>query len=144
LDFPYERLTRAIKSGNPDAVVGYSTDRLPRLTFFADIASQDAADWLDPPMPDAWFGPGKAYDGLQRSRFFFMDDWIPRKPYQGAFPPPRHTAPQYVKFFQQMAAHRVPVTVNLMITQDVQRGQPFVSPDSLAIMRQVRQTIRGN
>jgi len=144
LDFPFERLTRAVKSGNPDAVVGYSTDRLPRLTWFADFASQDGADWAGEAMPDAWFGPGQAYEGLQRSRFFFIDDWIPRKPYEGVFPPPRHPAQQYVEFFQRMAAHRIPVTVNLMITQDVKRGQPFVSPKSMAVMQQVRRALRGN
>jgi hypothetical protein len=144
LDCPYERLTQAIKSGNPDAIVGYSTDRLPMLTSFADIPSQDGAGWIDAPLPDEWFAPGRAYDGLQRSRFLFIDDWIPRKPLDGSFPPPRHEPGQYVKFFQQMAEHRIPVTINLLIAQDVKRGQPFVNPQSLAIMRQVRRTVRGD
>lgn len=143
LDFPYERLTRAVKSGNPQAVVGYSTDRLPMLTSFADIPSQDGADWIDAPMPDQWFGRGNVYDGLQRGRFFYMDDWIPRKPFEGEFPPPRHETAEYVQFFKQMAARRVPLTVNLMITQDVTREQPFVSPASMEIMKQVRRAIRG-
>ncbi|MFC1652430.1 alpha-L-fucosidase [Planctomycetota bacterium] len=143
LDCPYERITRAIKSGNPDAIVGYSTDYLPMLTAFADIPSQDGYDWADAPLPEEWFGPGCAYDELQRSRFLFMDDWIPRKPLNGVFPPPHHAPEQYVHFIEKMAEQKAPVTINLLITQDVKRGQPFVNPECLAIMRQVRRAIRG-
>jgi len=142
LDFPYEWLTRAIKSGKPDAIVGYSTDLLPMLTYFADIPAQDGSDWLEGPMPEAWF-TGDTYRGLQRCRFLFMDDWIPRRPLNGEFPAPRHAANEYVDFFKQMEANQSPVTVNLLVTQNVTRHQPFVNPGCLEIMRQVRLAIRG-
>ena len=37
----------------------------------------------------------------------------------------------------------VPITVNIMITQDVIRDQPFVNPRSLELMREIRRAVWG-
>lgn len=72
-----------------------------------------------------------------------MDDWIPGKPFNGVFQVgPRHSQPEYVAYFKRMAAARVPVTINLSITQDVTRKQPFFDLRCMEIMKAVRKAIR--
>ena len=73
-----------------------------------------------------------------------MDGWRTRKPFQGAFhDEPRFSKEQYVEYFQKMATARVPVSINLIITQDVTRDRPFFNPKCLEIMKAVRKAVRG-
>lgn len=37
----------------------------------------------------------------------------------------------------------VPITANILITQDVPRYQPFVNPGPLELMRQIRKALWG-
>ncbi|MCB1122142.1 MAG: alpha-L-fucosidase [Verrucomicrobiae bacterium] len=142
--FPFERLSRAMKSGNPEAIVGYSSDRGPAITPFSDIFVSDGNKWLAGPLPKEWYEPGGPYHGQNPAWFLFMDEWIPRKPLNGTFTAdPAHSTEEFVDYFKRMDAADIPVTINLLITQDVTRDQPFMNEKSLAIMREVRKAIRG-
>ncbi len=142
--FPFERLTRAMKSGNPDAIVGYSSDRGPMITPFSDIFVSDGNQWLAGPLPPELYKPDGPYPDQNPAWFLYVVEWIPRKPMNGVFhPDPAHSTQEYVDYFKRMAAARIPVTINLLITQDVTRDQPFMNEKSLAVMREVRKAIRG-
>lgn len=143
-DFPFERLTRAMKTGNPDAIVGYSSDRGPKITPFSDIFVSDGNKWLAGPLPTEWYENDGPYFGQQPAWFLYLDEWIPRQPLNGVFTAdPAHSTEEYVDYFKRMAAAEIPVTINLLITQDVTRNQPFMNEKSLTIMREVRKAIRG-
>ena len=149
-DFPWERFVRALKSGNPDGVVGISNNSYPRVSWFSDLAAQDSGKAFNPAPPKEWFAEGGPYEGLRATWFINLDAWVPREPYNGIIRPnssskggPQHKTAKYVEYFRKMAEANVPITVNMLITQDVTREQPFFHPDCLEVMRQVRKAIRG-
>jgi hypothetical protein len=77
-------------------------------------------------------------------RILHQNRWITKQPFNGKFPlGPKHSEQEYVDYFKNMAAARVPVTINLSITQDVTRKQPFFDPRCMEIMRAVRKAVRG-
>jgi len=143
-DPPWERWTRAIKSGNRDALVGYSPNRAPNVTYFGDLQLGDFGMTLPAPSPPEMFIEGGPYEAVEPGWFIAMDGWIPRQPFNGTFHQgPRFTEQEYVDYFKKMAAARVPVTINLSITQDVTRRQPFFDPRCLAIMRAVGKAVQA-
>ncbi len=143
-DFPFEQLTRVMKSGNPQAVVGFSSDRGPRITPFSDIFVSDGNKWLAGPLPPQWYEPDGPYHEQEPAWFLYLDEWIPRKPMNGVFSSnPVHSTQDYIDYFKRMDEANIPVTINLLITQDVSRSQPFMNEKSMAIMREVRKAIRG-
>jgi hypothetical protein len=90
------------------------------------------------------FAEGGPYEGVEPGWFIAMDGWNPRQPFDGEFHQgPRFQEREYVDYFKTMASARVPVTINLIITQDVTRRQPFFDPRCLAIMRAVRKAVQA-
>ena len=143
-DPPWERWTRAMKAGNEHALVGYSPNRGPNVTYFNDLQLGDFGQQLPEPSPKEMFAIGGPYESAEPGWFLKMDDWVSREPFNGRFPQgPRHTEQEYVEYFKKMAVARVPVTMNLVITQDVTRKQPFFDPRCLNIMKAVRKAVRG-
>jgi hypothetical protein len=62
----------------------------------------------------------------------------------GQFPEDLHAhAESYVEYFKQMAAEKIPVTINLIMTADVTDDHPIFNPKCMAIMEEVRKAIRG-
>ncbi len=99
---------------------------------------------LPEPLPARMFAAGEPFEGLEPGWFIAIDGWRTRKPFQGRFhEQPRHPPARYADYFRRMAAAGVPVTANLIITQDVTRKQPFFNPASLAVMRAVRKAVWG-
>jgi len=147
--FPWRRLAKTLKSGNPDGIIGVSNNHLPCVCPYSDLVAQDSGASLNAPSPPEWSEQGGPFDGMQPMWFFFMDCWIPSEPYNGVIRRsakvdggPIHTPEDYVSYFRNMATAGIPVTINLLITQDVTRDQPFVHPDCLAVMRQVKEALR--
>ncbi|MEO2014461.1 MAG: alpha-L-fucosidase [Fuerstiella sp.] len=139
---PWERFVRAIKAGNPNNLVGFSPGRLPSVTPFNELEANDHGFRLLPPSPKYLFGEEGQLGDVTAGRWMKMDEWIPRLPYNGRIGPgPRHQTSEYIAHFQRMAEANVPITINLLITQDVTRDQPFFNPKCLAVMEQIRKTI---
>ena len=46
-------------------------------------------------------------------------------------------------FFQRMAAAKIPVSINLLMTADVTDKHPIFNPKCMAVMEEVRKAIRG-
>jgi len=143
-DPPWEKWARAIKAGNRAALVGFSPNRAPNVTYFGDLQLGDFRMTLPSPSPPEMFAEGGPYEGVEPGWFIAMDGWNPRQPFDGEFHQgPRFQEREYVDYFKTMASARVPVTINLIITQDVTRRQPFFDPRCLAIMRAVRKAVQA-
>ncbi|TWU42382.1 hypothetical protein [Novipirellula artificiosorum] len=143
LDPPWERWARAIKAGNPDAVVGISSNRGPTVSPFSELAVTDGGRQLSQPEPTA-IGPGRQLGDVTPAWWCAMDSWIVEGPMNGKIGKgPRFTAKDYVSYFKQMETAKIPVTINLAITADVVADHPIFNPDCMAIMEDVRKAIRG-
>ncbi|MFC1760789.1 alpha-L-fucosidase [Planctomycetota bacterium] len=142
-DPPWERWVRAIKAGNPDAVVGFSSNRGPTVSPFSELAVTDGGRQLSQPEPTA-IGPGRQLGDVTPAWWCAMDSWIVKGPMNGKIGKgPKLPAEEYVRYFKQMAAAKIPVTINLVITADVTADHPIFNPDCMAIMEEVRKAIRG-
>ena len=92
------------------------------------------------------FEKGGRYEGLQEHSSFVLDgSWIPRDPYNGIIRAnsnveggPTFSEEEYIEYFKKMDEADVPVTVNILITQDVTKNQPFVNPKSLELMKKIK------
>ena len=73
-----------------------------------------------------------------------LDTWFFGRPLNGKFPGrPRHSAEDYVDFFQRMEAAKIPVTIDLAMTADVTAEHSIFNPQCMAVMEEVRKAIRG-
>jgi len=143
LDPPWERWARVIKAGNPAAVVGFSSQRGPTVSPFSELAVTDGGTALGKPNL-ALIGPGRQLGEVTPTWWFAMDRWIFKGPMNGTIGKgPRFSAVEYVGHFQQLAAAKIPLTINMIITADVTGEHPIFNERCTAVMDQVRKAIRG-
>lgn len=143
LDPPWERWARAIKAGNPSAVVGFSSQRGPTVSPFSELAVTDGGGSMKQPESDL-IGPGRQLGDVTPAWWFKMDDWIVKQPMIGVIGRgPRSTTDKYVAYFKEMAAAKTPVTINMVITADVVAGHPIFNPACASVMDEVRKAIRS-
>ena len=141
----FEGWARAIKAGNPAALVGFSTNRSPAVSPFSDLAVTDGGSELRRPDPQL-IGPGRQLGDVTTAWWCLMDrgGWFARRPMNGRISGgPVHSTEEYVAFFQQMAAAKIPVTINLIMTADVTDEHSIFNPQCMAVMEEVRKAIRG-
>lgn len=143
-DAPWERWSRAIKTGNPNALVGYSPSWGPSVSPFNELELTDGGGQLRGATEQQNFGVNSQHGDVIPARWFHVDGWVSRTPHNGVVGKgPAHPVEDYVRYFKAMDEANVPLTVNLQISADVVKGQPFFNPDSLDVMRAVRKAIRG-
>ena len=148
-DYPlnpsWEGWARAIKAGNPDAVVGFSFNRGTTVSPFNELYVTDGGKELLKPDPQL-IGPGRQLGDVTPAWWFLMDEegWYPNKPFHGKHGKgPVHSTEEYVDFFKQMSAANIPVTVNLIMTADVTADHDIFNPKCMAVMEEIRKAIRG-
>lgn len=149
-DYPlnpdWEGWARAIKAGNPKAVVGLSTNRGPMVSPFSELGVTDSASKLSRHDPQH-FGAGQQFGDVIPAWWCLMDvgGWYASKPLKGQISGgPEHSTEAYVEFFKEMATEGIPVTINLIMTADVTDKRPIFHPDCMAVMEEVRKAIRGH
>ena len=148
-DYPlrpsWEGWARAIKAGNPKAVVGFSSNRGPTVSPFNELAVTDGGSemrQIDPQL----IGPGKQLGDVTPAWWCLMDQggWFKNRPMNGRYSGgPVHSTEEYVEFFKRMAEAKVPVTINLILTADVTGDHPIFNPKCMAVMEEIRKAIRG-
>ena len=148
-DYPlnpsWESWARAIRAGNPKAVVGFSFNRGTTVSPFNDLYVTDGGKELLSPDPQL-IGPARQLGDVTPAWWFLMDEegWFPNKPFNGKHGKgPVHSTEEYVEFFERMAAKKIPVTVNLIMTADVTDDHEIFNPKCIAVMEEVRKAIRG-
>ncbi len=141
-DFPWERFTKALKAGNPGRLIAYNPGTRPSVTPFGDLLASDNGANLRPVMPEKHFT--RQYPGLLQHYSFTLErGWVIKgKPTEG-FPDPVHEAGALIDYIRECDDANVPLSMNMLITQDVTRKQPFVNPKTLTLMKELRKAIRG-
>lgn len=148
-DYPlnpsFEGWARAIKAGNPKAVVGFSSNRGTGVSPFSDLAVTDNASdigQIDPQL----IGPGRQLGDVTNAWWCLMDKegWLSNKVMNGQFGlGPVHSTEEYVNFFKEMEVNKIPVTINMIMTADVTDEHPIFNPKCMEVMEEVRKAIRG-
>ena len=148
-DYPlnpsWEGWARAIKAGNPKAVVGLSSNRGPTVSPFTELAVTDGGSELRQPDPQL-FDPGEQLGDVTPAWWCLMDrgGWFINRPMNGRWGPgPVHSTGEYVDFFKRMAAAKIPVTINLAMTADVTAEHPIFNPECMAVMEAVCKAVHG-
>ena len=137
--FPFEMVTRAAKTGNPNRVVSYNNWIFPKLTSFQDYWIGESTHDLLPPPGATAFGPGGPQEGMQAHLNTFLDDfdWCHTKPNTDMLPP-WHTTEEVVNYVKLAIAEKTVPTINISIYQD-----GTVQEATLKQMQAVRRAIRG-
>lgn len=141
----WEDWAKAIKAGNPKAVVGFSSNRGTGVSPFSDLAVTDSASDIGQVDPQL-IGSGKQLGDVTNAWWFLMDKegWLPNKQMNGYFGQgPVHSTQEYVEFFKNMEASKIPVTINMIMTGDVTTEHPLFNPKCMEVMEEVRKAIRG-
>ena len=137
---PFERITRALKAGNPDRLVSYNPWVLPRLTEFQDVWMGEGFRGGDatPLGSDGIFASGHQ-KGLFAQGMFVLDgpDWGINHP-DTKIKKPCVSPEQAVELVKRASARGQSLSFNLLMYED-----GSVSPDSMEVMRAVRTAIRG-
>lgn len=143
LDPDWEGWARAVKAGNPKALVGFSSNRGPVVSPFSDLSVTDGMGRFE--YPDTQLiGPGRQLGDVTTAVWCFMDHWFTSGPMNGTFKvAPLYSIKEYVDFFQEMSDKKIPVTINMIMTADVTAEHPIFNPKCMAIMEEVRKAIRS-
>ena len=146
-NFSFRQLLIALKTGNPSRVVTFFQWIFPTFSPYSGDFTSDLVNFgapLAPPFPHEWELPGGPYEGLQpQFNFTLENEWYPEKPMHGQWPKPIYPTTMLAQYCKRMARAKVPLSINIVITQDVTPHQPFVSPASLEEMAAVNKAVRG-
>lgn len=137
---PFERITKALKAGNPDRLVSYNSWVLPRLTEFQEVYMGEGFHGRDAtPLDSDGIFPAGPQKGLFAQGMFVLDgpDWGINHP-DTKINKPCLTPRRAVELVQKASARGQTLSFNLLMYED-----GSVSPDSLEVMRAVRKAIRG-
>lgn len=137
--FPYEMVTKAAKTGNPNRAISYNNWIFPKITSFQDYwIGESAHDLLPPPGPAA-FEKGGFQEGMQAHLNTFLDDfdWCHTKPDTDMLPP-WHATEELVTYVYEAVSQKTVPSINIAIYQD-----GTVQDATLQQMVAVRKAIRG-
>lgn len=143
LDPPWEKLARAIKAGNPNALVDFSQNIFPNLTPFSDLVVSDGGGREPEIQPAFLFEKGGQLEGQYPADWFYMDGWSSRASNGKFTAKPKFSAEKYIEVFKEADEANIPITINLSMTPDVTTDHPFFNPVCIEIMKQVRKAVKG-
>jgi hypothetical protein len=147
-NFSFEQLELALKAGNCDRIATFFAWLFPKFSPYGGDFLSDITDFGAPlpgPLPPVWLSKGGPYEGLQPQYSFTLEDeWYADKPMNGQWPRPIYGTDALVGYLKRMTAARYPLTVNIVISQDVTKAHPVVSPASLEQLMAIRRAIRGD
>jgi glycosyltransferase involved in cell wall biosynthesis len=145
-NYSFKELMQTLKVGNDERVVSFFNWLYPKLSVYGGDFTTDLTNFgapLAPPYPVEWSMPGGFYDGLQPHFNFTLEDvWYPDKPMNGKWPALLYSNSELADYMTEMKIRRVPITLNLVITQDVTKDRPFVNPVSLQQLKYVHDATR--
>jgi hypothetical protein len=134
---PWERMTAAARTGNPNRLVTYNQWIFPKLTDFQDYwIGESDGHLLPPPEPEVFRTGVQA--GMQPHMISYLDDiWGHYKP-DTDIQKPRFTAEELIHHVQRGIATKTVITLNVGVYQD-----GTISPATLEELRALRKAIRG-
>jgi hypothetical protein len=137
--YPFELVSNAARTGNPNRVVSYNNWIFPKITDFQDYWIGESAHALLPPPGASAFELDGPQAGMQAHLTTFMDDfdWCHTKQ-DTEMLPPWHSTEEVVNYVKLCVQEKTVPTINISIYQD-----GTVSSATLDQMRAVRKAIRG-
>ena len=138
---PFERMGKALKTGNPDRLIAYNSWILPRFTEFQDFffgeGNEKGIEGAGPKGGNGIVTEGMQ-KGLQGFACFIMDgpDWGIYKP-ETIIKPPVFTKDQIEQLVLNAMERKLAMSFNLLMYED-----GSVSPASLEMMKHVKNIVR--
>lgn len=135
LSAPFKDLTLAAKSGNPERVVAYNSWIKPRLTEYQDYYGGEGAH-VSGGLKNGMFPSGPQEGLLGHGCFIFESKWghIEKN---STIAKPRYDLKKLTAMIQKAQKEKFPLSINLEMYED-----GSVSPDSVALLKQLRKEIR--
>ena len=144
-DPPWEAWARAIKAGNPNALVGFSQSYGPNVSPFSELQMTDGGYNKTSQYPAFMYEEKGQYEGLFPAVWFYMDQWLYGEPFNGSFyHEPKFSAEEYIEYFKKLDEADIPATIGIVVTGDVTSERPFFNPDCVEIWRKIRKAVKGN
>ena len=137
---PFERITKALKAGNPDRLVSYNSWVLPRLTEFQEVWMGEGFRGSDTtPLGGDGIFPSRPQKGLFAQGMFVLDGpgWGINHP-ETKINKPCLSPEQAAELVSKASAHGQTLSFNLLMYED-----GSISPECMEVMRAVRRLIRG-
>jgi len=134
---PWEAMTIAARTGNPNRLVTFNHWIFPKLTEFQDYwVGESNGLLLHPPEPGVFRTGPQA--GMQPHMLQYLDDsWEHLKP-DTAIKAPLHTTEELINHVNLLIENRTVATLNVSIYQD-----GTISPATMEQLRALRAAIRG-
>jgi hypothetical protein len=138
---PFERMGKALKTGNPERLIAYNSWILPRFTEFQDFffgeGNEKGIEGAGPRGGNGIVAEGMQ-KGLQGFACFIMDgpDWGIYKP-ETIIKPPVFTKDQIEQLVLNAMERKLAMSFNLLMYED-----GSVSPASLEMMKHVKNIVR--
>jgi hypothetical protein len=136
LSAPWRDLAKAARAGNDERIITHNSWILPKLTEFQDYFCGEGVTTFDG-LEDGLFVDGPQA-GLQAHGNFRLEGRWGHLDQDREIDPPRYGASDLARFVEQGLRIGYPLSVNLEMYED-----GSVSPQSRALMRDVKSAVRG-
>ncbi|TWU34101.1 Alpha-L-fucosidase [Novipirellula aureliae] len=135
LSAPFKELTQAAKKGNPERVVAYNSWVKPRLTEYQDYYAGEGAH-VSGSLDEGTFPSGPQQGLLAHGCFIFEKRWGHIEP-DTIITKPKFTLPKLTAMIKNAQKEQFPLSINLEMYED-----GSVSPDSVALLKQLKDAVR--
>ena len=137
LSAPFKKLTLAARNGNPERVVAYNSWIKPRLTEYQDYYGGEGAH-ASSGLDQGTFPSGPQQGLLAHGCFIFESKWGHIQP-NTVIPKPKYSLKKLTSLVRKAQEEQSPLSINLEMYED-----GSVSPDSVALLKQLKVAIREN
>lgn len=136
LSAPFERITNAARTGNPERIVSYNSWIKPRVTEFQDYYGGEGAKSFSNVI-DGVITSGRQL-GLQAHGCFPLEKRWGHIDLNTPISKPKYSFEQLAEFISKAKKGRYPLSINLEMYED-----GSVSPESLKLLKEIKSVIRN-
>ncbi len=136
LSAPFKQITQAARLGNDERLVAYNSWIKPRLTEYQDYYGGEGHHQRTG-LDNGIFSVG-GQTGLQGHGCFILEKNWGHIEQNTPIPKPKYSLSQLSTIVQEAQRSQYPVSINLEMYED-----GSVSPESMTLLKQLRETIRG-
>jgi len=139
LTAPLKELTAASRTGNPGRMVAYNSWIKPRITEYQDYYGGEGHTGFNPAeLTDGVFKAGFQH-GLQAYVCFIFEKKWGHIEFNSPISKPRYSAEKLTALVKKAQQNHYPLSINMEIYED-----GSVSPESVAVLKELKSAIRGN
>ena len=145
LEFPWRKFIKAIRKGNPDAIIGISHQYGPSPTIFGDVDQTDGRDYLVPAPLREWYEVNGPYEGLVPAWGLRVErpGWLytPEKGVDFAKSTLVHSPKEYIHFINEMSSAGIPVTFGVIVSADVNAKYNVFDPKVISAFEKIKKAV---